>query len=119
MTLDISVGPELGQWKAVIAFGPEGLGTAILACSPGLAEDLRENGSDPDDCFLPELGLGVFMWEGCLRVVHHPGTPNGPEEWDAWYEGSLRELTEGEWALLRRGDDPITGDRWSPPLNTP
>jgi len=94
--------------QAVIAFsGGQGRGTAIIWGSEELLDDLRENGCDPDDCFLPDKGAGIFVWEGFIHSIIYPSTPNGPEEYDVEYRGTLRELTDQEWACLRAGTNPL------------
>lgn len=94
---------------AVIAFGSEteGLSTAILWCTPALRDDMGEGGVSPDDCFLADKGPGVFVWEGRIVGITYPSTPDGPEEYDVEYRGTLRDLTDAEWACLRAGKNPL------------
>jgi hypothetical protein len=104
---DLTPQPPKPSWKAVIAFGgEEGLDTAILWCSPDLLSDLKENGCRPDDCF-ESAKPGVFIWEGHIHGITYPSTPNGPEEYDVEYRGTLRDLTDAEWASLREGKNPL------------
>jgi len=95
---------------AVIAFSSEteGLGTAILWCTPALRGDLKENGCDPDDCFSTDRGPGIFIWEGHIVGIEYPSTPDHSTEYDAEYQGTLRDLTDAEWACLRAGKNPLT-----------
>lgn len=96
------------QQVAVIAFsGDQGLSTAILWCSPELRADLKNNGCSPDDCFPPDKGPGVYVWEGAIVGIEYPSTPNGPAEYDVEYRGELRDLTDLEWACLRAGQNPL------------
>ena len=99
--------------KAVIAFssGADGIGTAILWCSEQLRDDMRGAGVDPDDCFMTNRGAGVFVWEGKIVSYTYPSTPDSAEDYDVEYKGTLRDLTDAEWALLREGKNPLTGCR--------
>lgn len=101
--------PRLGPLKAIIAFSheEEGLSTAILWCSKEIRDDLQNNGCVPDDCFLADKGPGVFIWEGHIVSIEYPSTPNGPAEYDVEYQGTLRDLTDKEWACLRAGTSPL------------
>ena len=97
--------PRLGDLKAIIAFSHEtlGLSTAILWCSPELRDDLKESGCDPHDCFLADKGPGIYVWEGHIHQTHDPHSG----EYDVEYQGTLRDLTDTEWACLRAGRNPL------------
>ncbi len=107
--LDLSTkGKPCPQQRAVMAFsGDQGLSTAILWCTEELRADLKNNGCTPDDCFPPDKGPGVFLWEGHIVGLEYPSTPNGPAEYDVEYRGELRDLTDAEWACLRAGQNPL------------
>lgn len=101
--------PRLGPLQAVIAFSHSvnGMSTAILWCSKELRDDLKESGCQPDDCFQSDKGPGVFVWDGRIHIFKSPATPDGPEEYDAEYQGTLRDLTDKEWLCLRAGTNPL------------
>lgn len=87
--------------KAIVAFGGVTASTAILWCTPELKFDIEQAGIDDEDVF--EHGAcenpdqGVWVWEGTIRGITYPATPDHPEEYDVGYPGTWRPLTEDEW----------------------
>jgi hypothetical protein len=51
---------------------------------------------------------GISIWEGRM----HSWGPDRDGEYDAELRGEFRDLTEGEWKLLKKGEAPWDEKEW-------
>jgi len=90
---------------AIVAFSAVTTEVAILAASPWIIREIVEGMLGANDVFEHGQGdnpdHGIWAWEGYIRGVTYPSSPNGPEEYDVEFDGKWRELTDDEWSKLR------------------
>lgn len=97
--------PELSM--ALVARGPTNAGVVVEYVGSEWADEIANAGADVDGLFLPKAPLGLSIFEGSF---HAEGPDSfGEGDWDTWWRGSYRPLTDDEWKRLRE-----TGRLWGP-----
>jgi hypothetical protein len=90
--------------KAIVAFSRVTTSVSILWCTPELKLDIEQGGMDDCDVFEHGAGSpdhGVWVWEGTIRGITYPSTPDRAEEYDVEYPGTWRPLTSTDWSFLQ------------------
>ncbi len=100
--------------KAVVVFGSEFLGVAVLHCTKEMLEDSDQaDGFEPDgagffDPLDPEApGHGIWIWEGSVVAESDPLTVEAYKGGEFYYCGKWRSPTAEEWDAIREGHNPF------------
>lgn len=102
-------GTVYGTQRAVVAFGPQG--STVVYGTPHLLCDLKESMINSGDIWSDDSAEGLAVWEGRIVYSMTPDTPNGPSECDVDYKGRFRDLTDAEWAAVRKGENPFAEEK--------
>ena len=108
--------PDKVDWSkpslAVVACDGNGHGCVLWTAGPHVASLINEAGvSRLDELGLDDAPEGICVWEGVVRGTVHHGMDG--TEYDSHLEGSFRDLTDEEWASVRKNECPWDETPWT------